>query len=99
MRPALFGQELADEVIHVSDLDCLVGCRSLARREAILAGGSSGAVLSALDGIRGRIPAGAVCAVILPDRGERYLDTIYNDDWAATHFGAVSHLWKEPAPC
>ncbi len=96
VRPALYGAHLADEVIHVGDLECLVGCRRLAGREAILAGGSSGAVVSALDSIRSRVPAGAVCAVILPDRGERYLDTIYNDDWAAEHFGAASHLWKEP---
>ncbi|MFI9275596.1 2,3-diaminopropionate biosynthesis protein SbnA [Kitasatospora sp. NPDC052896] len=96
VRPALMRPGLADEVVHVGDLDCLVGCRRLARREAILAGGSSGAVLSALDTVRGRIPAGSVCAVILPDRGERYLDTIYSDAWATEHFGAVSHLWKDP---
>ncbi|MEU5247292.1 2,3-diaminopropionate biosynthesis protein SbnA, partial [Streptomyces asoensis] len=42
-----------------------------------------------------RIPAGARCAVVLPDRGERYLDTIYDDAWVARHFGDVSHLWKE----
>ncbi|GAB7184062.1 2,3-diaminopropionate biosynthesis protein SbnA [Kitasatospora sp. Ki12] len=97
VRPALFGADLADEVVHVDDLDCLVGCRALARREAILAGGSSGAVLSALDRIRPRVPAGSVCAVVLPDRGERYLDTIYNDDWAAEHFGDAADLWKDPS--
>ncbi|GAA1227054.1 2,3-diaminopropionate biosynthesis protein SbnA [Kitasatospora nipponensis] len=103
VRPALFAPDLADEVIHVGDLDCLIGCRLLARREAILAGGSSGAVLSALDSIRRRVPAGSVCAVILPDRGERYLDTIYSDSWAAEHFGEVGRLWEEPtveaSPC
>ncbi|MFF4378281.1 2,3-diaminopropionate biosynthesis protein SbnA [Kitasatospora sp. NPDC001547] len=97
VRPALFDADLADEVVHVDDLDCLVGCRALARREAILAGGSSGAVLSALDRIRPRVPAGSVCAVVLPDRGERYLDTIYNDDWAAEHFGDAADLWKDPS--
>ncbi|GAA1973159.1 2,3-diaminopropionate biosynthesis protein SbnA [Kitasatospora viridis] len=103
VRPALFQPGLADEVVHVSDLDCLVGCRRLAGREAILAGGSSGAVISALDAIRDRITPGATCAVILPDRGERYLDTIYDDGWVEEHFGAVGHLWKEPevevGPC
>ncbi|MEU8926287.1 2,3-diaminopropionate biosynthesis protein SbnA [Kitasatospora sp. NPDC048545] len=97
VRPALYGADLADEVVHVDDLDCLVGCRRLAHREAILAGGSSGAVLSALDRLRPRIPPGSVCAVILPDRGERYLDTIYDDDWAAAHFGEAADLWKEPS--
>jgi cysteine synthase A len=42
VRPGLFGADLADQVIRVTDLDCVIGCRLLARREAILAGASSG---------------------------------------------------------
>ncbi|MGV9263359.1 2,3-diaminopropionate biosynthesis protein SbnA [Kitasatospora sp. NPDC003701] len=105
VRPALYRDGLADEVVHVTDLDCVVGCRRLAAREAVLAGGSSGALVAALDLMADRIPAGSRCAVVLPDRGERYLDTIYNDEWVARHFGDVSHLWKEKenamevAPC
>ncbi|QMU71798.1 2,3-diaminopropionate biosynthesis protein SbnA [Streptacidiphilus sp. P02-A3a] len=98
VRPALHQEGLADEVVHVSDLDCVVNCRRLANREAILAGGSSGGVIAAVRRMSDRIPFGATCAVILPDRGERYLDTIYDDDWVATHFGDVAHLWKENAP-
>ncbi|MFF5475121.1 2,3-diaminopropionate biosynthesis protein SbnA [Streptomyces achromogenes] len=98
VRPALHQDGLADEVVHVSDLDCVVNCRRLAHREAILAGGSAGAVLAAVRRLGDRIPAGAACAVILPDRGERYLDTIYDDDWVASHFGDVAHLWKEHGP-
>ncbi|MBO4207987.1 2,3-diaminopropionate biosynthesis protein SbnA [Micromonospora echinofusca] len=101
--PGLFRPGLADEVVHVSDLDCLVGCRRLAAREAILAGGSSGAVVTALDRLGDRIPAGANCVMILPDRGERYLDTIYDDGWVSTHFGDVAWRWRDDAvqtaPC
>ena len=89
ITPPLFQNDLAQECIHVKDLDCVIGCRRLARREAILAGGSSGAVISAVQKMIHRIPAGATCAVILPDRGERYLDTIYSNDWVEEHFGAV----------
>lgn len=96
VRPSLYADGLADMVIRVHDLDAIVGCRRLAAREAILAGGSSGAVVSALDVVRDRIPPGSTCALVFPDRGERYLDTIYNDDWVAMHFGDVAHLWKEP---
>ncbi|OLR93058.1 2,3-diaminopropionate biosynthesis protein SbnA [Actinokineospora bangkokensis] len=93
VRPALHADGLADEVVRVDDLGAVVGCRRLAAREAILAGGSSGAVVSALESMRDRIPAGATCALVLPDRGERYLDTVYDDDWVAEHFGDVAHLW------
>lgn len=71
----------------VTDLDCVVGCRRLAAREAILAGASSGGVLRALDRIRGELPAKARCAVILPDGGTAYLDTVFDDAWVAAELG------------
>jgi N-(2-amino-2-carboxyethyl)-L-glutamate synthase len=91
--PKLLKRDLIDGVIHVSDLECVVGCRRLVREEAILVGGSSGAVIMAIERMRDTIPAGATCVAIFPDRGERYLDTIYSDGWVEQHFGDVSHLW------
>ena len=95
VRPALFSADLADQCVHIADIECITGCRRLARREAILAGGSSGAVIMAIDRLRPTLPKGAVCVAILADRGERYLDTIYSDEWVEEHFGNVSHLWEE----
>lgn len=95
VRPQLFQHGLADDYIQVTDLDCVVGCRRLARQEAILAGGSSGAVISAVDHVKCAIDRGSTCVVILADRGERYLDTIYSDAWVSEHFGDISHLWGE----
>jgi cysteine synthase A len=96
VRPKLYRDGLADAVVRVDDLGAVVGCRRLAARESIIAGGSSGAVVAALETMRHRIPAGATCALIFPDRGDRYLDTIYDDEWVASHFGDVSHLWQKP---
>lgn len=95
IRPAHYQPDIAERCIRVTDLDCVIGCRRLARQEAILAGGSSGAVLMAVDQVKDQIPAGATCAAILADRGERYLDTIYCDSWVKEHFGEVSHLWQD----
>ena len=95
ITPPLFRSNLADHAVHVKDLDCVVGCRRLARREAILAGGSSGAVITAVDMMRDQIPRDAICGIILPDRGERYLDTIYSNQWVENHFGDVAHYWEE----
>jgi cysteine synthase A len=92
--PCLFRPDLADQCIHVSDLECVVGCRRLARYESILAGGSSGGVLMAVERLSGSIPEGANCVALFPDRGERYLDTIYSDAWVSEHFGDVSHMWS-----
>jgi cysteine synthase A len=93
--PELFQPGLASEYVHVSDLACVVGCRRLIKREAILAGGSTGAVVMAVDRIKESIPTGATCVLIFADRGERYIDTIYSDPWVKQHFGQVSHLWDE----
>lgn len=95
VRPKLYQPDLADECIQVTDIDCIRGCRRLVKREAILAGGSSGGIVMAVEKAAHRIPAGSTCALVLPDRGERYLDTIYSDSWVAQHFGDV--LGEAPA--
>jgi len=41
--------------------------------------------------VQDSIPRGAVCVAVLPDRGERYLDTIYSESWVKQHFGDISH--------
>lgn len=85
--PQLFSTDLAAQCVHITDLDCVVGCRLLVRHESILAGGSSGAVLMGVHQLRAEIPRGATCVMIFPDRGERYFDTIYSDAWVSGHFG------------
>jgi cysteine synthase A len=96
IRPALFRHDLASACVHVSDLECVVGCRRLVRSEGMLAGGSSGAAYMAVERVRESIEDGAACVIMCPDRGERYLDTIYCDEWVRRHFGEVNHLWEEP---
>jgi 2,3-diaminopropionate biosynthesis protein SbnA len=98
IRPGLLDVSAADRVVHISDLECVVGCHRLVSREGILAGGSSGAIVSALERIQGDIPDDSNCVMILPDGGDRYLDTIYSDEWVNTNFGDISGLWAEPVP-
>jgi cysteine synthase A len=99
IMPNLFDASLATSCVRVTDLDCIVGCRRLVREEAVLAGGSSGAVVTAIERTLPVIPEGSVCVAIFPDRGERYLDTIYSDAWVEKHFGDVAHQWrKAPVP-
>lgn len=76
-----------DAVVRVTALDCVLGCRRLAAREGILAGGSSGGVITALTRMTRSLPRDSICAVILADRGSRYLDTIYDDGWVRETLG------------
>ncbi|CAM3712062.1 2,3-diaminopropionate biosynthesis protein SbnA [Nocardiopsis rhodophaea] len=84
--PPLLQPGLADRVVKVADADCVRGCRRLLAHESILAGGSSGAVVSALHDAASWIEPGATCVAVLPDGGDRYLDTIYDDQWVQAFF-------------
>jgi N-(2-amino-2-carboxyethyl)-L-glutamate synthase len=95
IRPELYQSGLTDRCIRVTDLDCVIGCRRLIRKEAILAGGSSGAVLMAIEQVKDSIAPDTTCVAIFPDRGERYLDTIYSDAWVLDHFGEDSQIWED----
>lgn len=99
LRSALYYEGIAHSVARMTDQDCVVGCRRLVGTEAILCGGSSGAVVSAVGQRLGELPAGANVVLVLPDRGERYLDTIYSDEWVEEKFGDIHYLWKERAAC
>jgi cysteine synthase A len=80
---------LADDIVLVSDWDCVTGCHNMVRREAVLAGASSGGVIAAIDKYHDKIESGAICAAILADRGERYMDTVYSNDWVVQNFGKL----------
>jgi cysteine synthase A len=95
--PKLAPTDGVHKILHLNDIDCVVGCRRLARTEAILAGGSSGAVISAVDRMSDEIPEGSTVVVLLPDRGERYLDTIYSDEWVRENLGDIAHHWTKAA--
>jgi cystathionine beta-synthase len=76
--------ELIDEMLQATDRDAFLAVRELARTEAIFAGGSSGATLWGVRQLAGRLAAegrSARIATLFPDSGNRYLSTIYNDDW------------------
>lgn len=85
--PELFQPHLASTHILISDLECVSGCRRLLNREAIFAGGSSGAIVAAILKFQDKIPPNSTCAAIFYDRGERYLDTVYSDGWVSENFG------------
>lgn len=95
--PGLFYDGIVDDYILVTDIDCIKGCRTLVNREAVLTGGSTGAILSAIKKIKNKIPSESKCVMIMHDRGERYLDTVYSDQWVKEHFGekSLDYSWDE----
>ena len=58
-------------------------------RQGFLFGGSTGTVVSgAMTWLKDNRPTGEITAVaIAPDLGDRYLDTIYTDQWVTDIYG------------
>ena len=72
--------DLLDDMLRVSDRDAFLATRELARVEAILAGGSSGAALWGVRQVAKTMDGGRI-VTLFPDSGTRYLSTIFNDSW------------------
>jgi cystathionine beta-synthase len=79
--PKTLWPNVVDEWVRVSDKDAFLTARRLAKEEGILAGGSSGAAVFAALKIAPRFGLDDNIIVIIPDTGERYLSTVYNDEW------------------
>ena len=70
---------------RVTDREAFLAARELAQKEAILAGGSSGAALWGVRRLARELGRPARIATVFPDSGFRYLSTIYNDEWMRLH--------------
>ena len=79
---------MIDHVVPVSDHDAFAAARLLARREGILAGGSSGANIWACLKLAETLAEETVIVTVLPDSGLKYLSKLYDDAWYAAHCAA-----------
>lgn len=81
--PAATWFDYIDEFVKVTDKESFVMARKLARDEGIFAGGSAGsAVAGMLKYVREKqLGPDAVCVVIIPDAGSRYVTKFYSDEW------------------
>jgi len=84
--PPLFRADDLHALEVIEERDTIQMCRYMARENGLLFGGSTGTVLAGVMAWKDRIHPDATVVAISPDAGERYLDTIYNDDWVRTRF-------------
>ncbi|MGO2031210.1 MAG: pyridoxal-phosphate dependent enzyme [Glutamicibacter ardleyensis] len=85
--PELALQATPDRVFRIPEIDMVRSCRTLARREGILAGASTGAIVSAIGQLLPEIPQGSRIAFLVHDSGVPYLHSVYNDDWVREQLG------------
>jgi len=70
-----------DDVVHVSEDRAIRMCHRLAER-GFLFGGSTGSIVAgALTWLAEQDSTDLTAVAISPDLGERYLDTVYHQNW------------------
>jgi 2,3-diaminopropionate biosynthesis protein SbnA len=89
VRPALADAVDAlqrPEVHVIPEPDTIAMCRRLRGQHGVLVGASTGTVMCGLLREAAAHPAGTTFVAISPDGGERYQDTVFNDDWVRQAF-------------
>jgi cysteine synthase A len=73
--PAVLRKDVAHQIVPVTDQEAIETSRSLAAREGIFCGISSGGTFAAALKVAAEAPQGSVLLAMLPDTAERYLST------------------------
>ena len=81
--PKTFNSHVVDEWVRVGDAESFHMARQLARREGILAGGSSGTILAAALRYARRLGPNDFVVALVCDTGRNYMSKIFDDDWLA----------------
>ena len=70
--PPIFDRSVIDEVIRIDDDEAFATCRTLAREEGLLVGGSSGVAAAAALQVARRLGPEKTVVTLFPDGAERY---------------------------
>jgi cysteine synthase len=83
--PPNFDPEVLDAAYSVEDGLAFSVCHAIAQREGMLLGASTGAIVAAALADVQRFSSPQTMLLLNPDRGDRYLETVYNADWLNQH--------------
>ncbi|MGG7609180.1 pyridoxal-phosphate dependent enzyme [Streptomyces sp. ZG43] len=102
LYPDNIDYRLIDEVHWLSDDEAFDATQSLAREQKIFAGNTSGSVYRVLTHLAAHARPGTRLVGIMPDRGDRYAETVYRHEAAGplattpteVAFGTTVHSWS-----
>jgi cystathionine beta-synthase len=92
--PSILDSSVIDEGWKVRDADAIAAIHELAVNEGWAIGGTGGLVIHVLKAIAENFGPDDNLVGIIPDAGERYLDTIYFEPWLEEH--GMHRLTKDP---
>jgi cysteine synthase A len=87
VRPPQLDESFVNEVVLVEEADTIRTCRRLAKHGFLFGGSTGTVVFAAINWLKQHNAKGLTAVAISPDLGERYVDTIYNNEWVQDHFG------------
>ena len=79
--PSTMHFDVMDDCYQVTDRDCFVIARRLARQEGILSGGSAGAAIWAGLEAAKKLNEDDLMVILIPDTGRQYMSKVFNDEW------------------
>lgn len=88
--PPNLDRALVDQCFVVHEEVGYSVCHALARKEGLFLGASTGLIVAAGLRVAQGMRRGSRLLMVNPDRGERYIDTVYSPDWLkANHFRSL----------
>lgn len=78
-------RDAIDDDYQVGDREAFATARVVARRSGVVVGGTTGAAIYIALRQLVSYPAGSTVVVLCSDAGEKYLDTVFDDDWLRAH--------------
>lgn len=79
--PSTMHFDVLDDCLQVTDRDCFITARQLARQEGIFSGGSAGAAVWGALQVAKQLSTEDFLVVLIPDTGRQYLSKVFNDEW------------------
>jgi len=88
MVPTILKSAFIDEVVMVDEIETINHCKELLKSHSIFAGGSSGSVFAAINKYfkERKLKNNLNVVTIFPDKGERYCNTVYSEEWCNEFF-------------
>lgn len=79
--PSTMHFNVLDDCYQVTDRDCFLVARRLARVEGIFSGGSAGGAIWAGFQAARNLTRDHLMVILIPDTGRQYLSKVFNDEW------------------
>jgi cysteine synthase len=83
--PKILNRNFIDKGFKVSDFNAIKTAKELAEKEGVMVGGTGALVAHICINLAKELGANKNIVGVIPDAGDRYLDTIYNNEWCLYH--------------